>query len=501
MSKVGYAKFTVGETHYVYDTTTNAIVRLSEAAWHILDDYLQAGSSQVLGTRGPQNTREELEAAVQFLDAAKQKRGMFQPFFRKTFAGLLDRAKIERAISSELAALGLNLTDACNQRCKNCVYSGLYSGERTHGSERMTWRTAKRCIDYYLARASDDKPPSITFYGGEPFLNWEVLRQCASYIRRERDSDHPELRAATNLTLLTEDKLDFLVSHDVGLQVSLDGPREVHDHVRVFPNGGGTHEEVLGKLALIRAKYPQYFRTSVSLACAVDRTRDPSVIINYFCEHELLRDLAVTFGALRESDIDGIIVPQHVRELQEDRLDRILSEYSCETELPHGAAYHRTMQNLFSSVFGQLTDRHLGQGTANPPPNSVCIPGAAHLFAASNGSFYTCEKFSISGHEIGDCERGIDIEKVHSLLNTYIGYCNELCQECWAYRLCTQCFLHSMEGDRISMEQKRRNCVHTRRNIKLTLQRFTYLWDNEPKSVQNQTFSLHHVVRAARRSR
>jgi len=499
MSNIGYAKFTVGDSYYVYDTTTNAIVRMPRAAWHMLEDYLQSGAAHAIRSHRNRFAPEQLQAGVRFLDTARTDRGMFQPFVQKDFRSLASREHVERAVSSHLGALGLNMTDACNQRCTYCVYSGAYSGERTHGSERMSWDVAKRCIDYYFAHASDEKSETITFYGGEPLLNWDVLSKCVEYVRETLQKRGCQLRIATNLTLLNDARLKFLIGYDVGLQVSIDGPVEVHDRARRFPDGRGTHTKVMSKLALIRETDAAYFKDFVSLACTIDKHDDPGTIVEYFTEDELLRELPVAFGALRESDIDGITVAPEVRDIHKDRLDRILAGYAREMALPHSPAYHKTMHNLLWSVFGQLAERRQSRCSAVVTPNTTCIPGAAHLFAASDGKLYTCEKFSILEYEIGHVDSGIDVDEALSLLGTYVAYCEDLCQECWAYRLCSQCFVHSIAGDRISKEQKKRSCEHTRRETLHALERFVYLWENEPEGVRGEPFSLHAAVRAARR--
>lgn len=493
-TEIGYTKFSVGDAFYVYDTTTNAIIRLPQLAWEILDRYLATATPQETSTQIERSDDTELAAAVAFLHRAKL-RGMFQPFFLKDFSALLDDRRIETALSSELAALGLNLTDQCNQRCTYCAYSGLYSGERTHGSARMTWGTARRSIDYYLDRANQDKRPAINFYGGEPLLNWRVLRQCVLHIEQRAASRRPDVDIATNLTLLTREKLAFLVEHGVRLQVSLDGPAAIHDRARLFPNGKTTHSVVMSRLSQIAQSYPEYFRSSVSLVCTFNKHDDITNTAQYFSDHELLSLLPVKFGAIRESALDDITVAPEVRKRHDQLLHSLFTGYVDAMSPDQSDVYHRKMHGLFWSVFGELAERDLGIDSVLQNPNHACIPGAARLFVACDGRFYPCEKFSC-GDDIGDCISGIDITKVKRLLKTFSEYCQDLCQRCWAYRLCNQCFVHAAEGGRLSLAAKRRSCAETKRLTRWALKRFVYAWENEPKALRESLSSLHGIVRS-----
>lgn len=501
MREIGYKKFRVGDSFVVYDTTTHSIVRLPENAWRILDRYLRTTTEGSVRPADPLSDPTPPDDGSAFLHRARTRRGMFQPFFQKDFSAFVDRAGITAALSADLGALGLGLTDRCNQRCKYCVYSGAYAAERTHGSQQMTWKVARKSVDYYMARASRTKRPTVTFYGGEPFLNWDVLTKVASYLRDHYRSADPDIEVATNLTLLTAEKLRFLVAHRVRLQVSVDGPPSVHDASRVFANGRGTFRTVLSRLSWIEKSDPRYFATSVALACTVDKHGDPVDVVHFLTEEETLRALPAAFGALRESAVDGITVSPETRDLYDERMDALLAEYAREEARPHNAAYHRTFHHLFWSVFGTLAARRPGPAVPATPPNSACIPGVARLFVATDGRFYTCEKFSIDGFSIGDCERGIDEERVHGLLKTYAEWCDGLCQSCWAYRLCSQCFLHAIEGERITRDQKARSCAVTKHDIGRALERFVSLWENEPPEAHSEGFSLHGRVREERLAR
>lgn len=498
MPEIGYRKFRAGDGHFVYDTTTNSLVRLPRLAWEILDTFLAGGQEDLLqptfGDAGP----DELREALSFLVEARTERGMFQPYQPRSFDGGLTLDAVEEALETGLSALGLNLTDQCNQRCTYCVYSGTYSSERTHGTRHMDWEVARQGVDYYLDRADPNSRPAITYYGGEPMLNWDVLQRVTAYLRKERQSQDPDIDVATNLTLLTRERLRFLKDHRVRIQLSIDGPQTVHDAGRIFPNGKGTYHTVMDRLSLIREMDPDYYRSSVSVVCTMDKRTDPVEIVRFLTENDLVKDLPVSFGALRESEIDGITVPWEVQALHSRRMDELLARYAREMAESHSPTYHRTFHNLFWLVFTTMVTRVPGLAGQTLPPNAACIPGVARLFVSTDGRLYTCEKFDVDPHSIGDIETGVDPRKSYRLLRDFSDWCNELCRECWAHRLCTQCFLQALEGGQVSKEQKRRSCMQTREEIAKGLERFAFLWQEEPPSVHGEDFSLHETVRKAR---
>ncbi len=139
--------------------------------------------------------------------------------------------------------LTLCLTHACNLRCAYC-----YAGPKT--GRRMAWDTAKRAIEFGLgqtlqqARLSGAEPSGqLGFFGGEPLLEWPLLQRAADYAVAEAERLGVALKktVTTNMTLLDADKADWLKARGFYVGLSLDGNAAMHDALRRFPDGRGSH--------------------------------------------------------------------------------------------------------------------------------------------------------------------------------------------------------------------------------------------------------------------
>ena len=197
---------------------------------------------------------------------------------------------LERELASGLHQLILELTQSCNRSCRYCTYSGHYPDERKHSGERMSSETAFRAIEFFLARTDRDaREIPIGFYGGEPLLNFPLLKRCVEHAMTMGGS---RVRAGvtTNGTLLNKEVARFLIDRNVRVSVSLDGPRSIHDRWRVDAARRGTYSRVRGCLDLIRHLDREYFDRNVSLIAVLAPPLDLGRLKRFYFETpEVLR--------------------------------------------------------------------------------------------------------------------------------------------------------------------------------------------------------------------
>ena len=179
----------------------------------------------------------------------------------------------------------LGVTEDCNYRCTYCKRTIALQHDAVLQAY-MSEEDAFRAIDYYFEKYTDfftkltpekrqklleTVPPSISWYGGEPFLNFPLLRSVATYYRSlpwERHgipADRLRISSNTNLSLLTDEMIEFIIANQVFLFASLDGPEQEHNRCRVYGNGNGTFATAFRNLMRIKEADPEYFRTCVSL--------------------------------------------------------------------------------------------------------------------------------------------------------------------------------------------------------------------------------------------
>lgn len=156
-----------------------------------------------------------------------------------------------------ITAASFNLTQGCNLICSYC-----FSGKKS--SKRMTFKVAKESVDFLFRNASftrgDSRKVSIDFWGGEPLLEWKLLKKITLYAKSvsKRTAIPVYFGGTTNGTLLTEDKFPFLKKHDIKFLISLDGTAESHNRYRVFHSGKGSHAIVVKNVKKVLKEWPDY---------------------------------------------------------------------------------------------------------------------------------------------------------------------------------------------------------------------------------------------------
>ena len=484
---VGYLKFNVGDACYLYDTSSNAVIEVPSAVHAVLEEYLRAGARAVRRRFAGQMPAEEIDEALEFLGSCRD-RHMLQPMRRLDYLRFAEAANLRKQYAEGLKILTLGITERCNQRCDYCPYWGSDRRAPRHGP--MGWDTARQSIDYLLAHADRRVAPTVDLFGGEPLLRWPVVEQAIVYIRHELRRRDVEIVLYTNALLLDHSKLDLLMANRVVLQVSLDGPARVHDKARVDGRGAGTHARVLRVLNSIRRRNPAYYRRCVKLQCTFSLESDLLEVFRYF-SRPTLRDLRIGFGYLsgdlRASEADRVrheaeldtLVEHHLRTLRERR------------------PFHRA---LFASIMhtrlGLLKTRTLGQPGRVPQPNSTCVPGHPMVFVSGDGALHPCCNFNPAGSEIGDSRSGIDIDKAQALLEAQARLCNRMCQDCWAWRVCSHCFIHAAEADgHPSRARKEASCVEEKQRVARALRRYACLLQNEPAWASRVKDTLRYSLR------
>lgn len=153
-------------------------------------------------------------------------------------------------IQPNVSRLWLHLAHSCNLRCRYCFAdAGTYSQQ----NRLMTPSVARDAVDFLL-RHCQGPAAKIVFFGGEPLLNTEVLKETVLYAQRRAQEKGMQMlfNLITNLTLLTEDIAVFCKEHSIDIQVSLDGPRDINDAQRVYHDGTGSYDVISENLELMR---------------------------------------------------------------------------------------------------------------------------------------------------------------------------------------------------------------------------------------------------------
>lgn len=150
--------------------------------------------------------------------------------------------------AKQINKIKMTLTTRCDSGCKYCFV------KRTH--ERMSSKVALAMLDLILNSPGDDK--LVALFGGEPFLEFDLIREITGYAKAVAGQNGKQVTVSvcTNLTILTEQQIEFIKDQGLKITVSLVGKKDDHDRFRFFTNGRGTYEQVIRNLEILSKKIP-----------------------------------------------------------------------------------------------------------------------------------------------------------------------------------------------------------------------------------------------------
>jgi uncharacterized protein len=436
-------KFRTEKQNYIYDVNSNRVFSVGDLTFRIIDEDLN--DPLKIKDRYPQFSMEEIVKGIGEISEAKKK-GFFSSsrpckivFHRDLPVEVLcDSVRHEQLI--------LNVTERCNLRCKYCTYSGNYYGQRTHSERDMSFETAKGAIKKFLNKSTNKF--CLSFYGGEPLLNFKLIESIISFIH-EQSTREIILAMTTNGTLLTPEKCNYLAGNGFLLNISLDGPKHIHDRYRVYKNGTGTYDSVIQNLEFMKANYPEYYKKNVTFSVVNTPPYHLKEIEVFFRENPLLKSNEINFNNMNNkidkfcyntANEDYLKYFEDLNELSKVFFNLIAS----------GKDQSNLMKSVFYRDFIRFYHRPKTDLSCILRPNGCCIPGSRRIFVSIDGTLHVCEKMD-NCCQIGDVETWIDLPRVKKLCDEYINQSHD-CLSCWACRLCMKCFSNFIRNSFLDKE-------------------------------------------------
>jgi uncharacterized protein len=323
-----------------------------------------------------------------------------------------------------LNTMVLNVTNQCNLACTYCYeYGEDKIVDTAHGKQAkfMSEETARESVDFLLRESG--RVAHMTFFGGETLLNFPVLQSTIGYARTRAAEAGKEIdfSLTTNATLLRPDIIEFLAENNVGVTISIDGPREMQDKFRVFHNGAGSYDVVAPKIKeLLRRHRTRPIGARVTLTSdTLDITR-------------IYRHLTEEIGFWEVGFAPVTTSPQQQYAIGEQGFDRMLDQFRrLAREFADHVAEDR--HHGFSNVKDTLEEIHKGVSKAYP-----CGAGLGLLGVSTDGDVALCHRFAGSdAHKFGTVRDGIDREAQATFLSQHHIADKTDCSKCWARPLCS----------------------------------------------------------------
>jgi uncharacterized protein len=431
---------------YIYSGWNNEINRVSPRLY----DYF-ANSGDTLSNRRSQ------AAALGLLPG--------QPVPVRIFPKKVVQDALARLRREGPARLVMSVTEACNFRCRYCVFSGTYPYARRHGRRRISQKTAFKALHWYFSFARNDY--RIGFYGGEPLLERELIQSVVREARNRVPAGAKlDFSLTTNGWLLSDEAIRFLADNAFDLFISLDGPAPVHDRYRRTIRGGPTFNRIWKRIQRIRQLRPDYLAAKVNFCIMLappDRVsavagfmeQNPGIFENKTPVALTLEDAPATlYEALGVAAGEARLGLASLRECYISRLAR--------SENPDGLC-----RALNEAAMARLARRRMTAPETLSISGGQCIPGA-RCHVTPDGMLHACERLDPC-LPIGHVNTGYDEEKIAALLKRFAELVRARCRECWALRLCRKCLADVAEGPHLPVGRLSVICAARRREIEQDL--------------------------------
>ncbi len=469
---------------YIYDVNSNEIFRVNEIIYDIIDLYNKGLDFIVSKFRHKYNSEDLVKY---FNEIKKARKKNFYSGLRPEISSCIKSAgDVKYLLKTGLNQIILDLTTKCNLRCKYCTFSGHYLYRRTHGNSDMTFETAKKAIDFFIEKSKNNQnelSPAITFYGGEPLLRFDLIKDVVELIKTYGLYEKYQYSLTTNGILLTDEVLEYFVQNNISILVSLDGGKEQHDRHRVFGNGGGTFDKIMRNLRKVKKYSKEYFESNISFNAVITPPYDFDKFIDFFFKNKLLspikHKIIINFvDSYATTFFDDFNLENERNNLSKE-MNKLRDRYK--NALINGTCEKLTIEkHLFLEDFYNLSCRVLGMIDKKFPPLGSCVIGRRRLFVNTVGKFYMCEKVG-ENYEIGDINKGFDYIKIFNFYKNYDEFFTD-CKFCWALRLCKKCFNDVNKKETLYKRRKENLCEKMKKTVERNLITFCEITEKNPNA-------------------
>lgn len=438
--------FVVNNKFYCYDTYTNKILSITR------EHYEELNSLQLYGMHKYVENHSNSDAANDILTLIDK------GFFKINCISSISHPEtpyLDDICMRGIYDMTLQVTRNCNFRCRYCSFARSHNIDRTHEERYMSWEVAKESIDFLFEHSKDSEEVYLSFYGGEPLLNFALIKQSVEYAERIFDTKKVIYNMTTNGSILSNEILEFLVKHHFYLLISLDGPREYqNNHRKFYTNGNDTFDIVMKNVQIIMQQQ-EYFKNYVRFSSVLLKDEPCNDTLDFF------RSLGVesTRVEYTYANMNGI-----------DYVESPYLKYKKHSNLKTENRYDIYGDDTVTRNFIERMQQKLSENTGFPKTwhhSGPCIPSVTKIFVNVFGEFFPCEKIIESPlAQIGTLKNGLDLNKMRQQMN--IGMLSEeRCKQCWAARFCEICVMKciDLETNQLSDSLKQNVCEFQKKNI------------------------------------
>ena len=404
----------------VLDTCSGGVHVVDEVAYDLIALYPDHTPEEIVQTLletyrdRPDATEAEIRECLADVESLVKSGQLYTP---DTFSDIAGTFK-ERS-GGVVKALCLHVAHTCNLNCSYCFASqGKYHGDRA----LMSFEVGKQALDFLIAHSGTRTNLEVDFFGGEPLMNWQVVKDLVAYARTQEGPHHKRFRftLTTNGMLIDEDVIDFANREMDNVVLSLDGRKEIHDRLRVDYAGNGSYDRIVPKFQrLVEARGgSRYYIRGTFTHANPDFTKD------------LFHMADLGFDQLSMEPV--VCAPSDPAALTEEDLPIVLEQY----EILAKEMLRREKEGRPITFYHYMLD--LTGGPCIYKRISGCGSGTEYMAVTPWGDLYPCHQFvGEEAYKLGDIWQGVTNTAVRDEFKACNAYARPACADCWAKLYCS----------------------------------------------------------------
>ena len=413
-------QYKLGGYNIVLDVCSGSLHAVDEVAYDIISVFESEPREAILASvrekyKGREDiTDGDIEECYAQVEGLRDEGKLFSP---DTFAPMA--GKLKEKTAGVVKALCLHIAHTCNLNCSYCFASqGKYHGERAV----MSFEVGKRALDFLIENSGTRRNLEVDFFGGEPLLNFEVVKELVKYARSVEKKHGKNFRftLTTNGVLIDDDVIDFANRECSNVVLSLDGRKEIHDRFRVDYAGNGSFDKIVPKFQrLVEAREGKnyYMRGTFTHA-------NPDFL------EDIKTMLKLGFNELSMEPV--VCAPGDEAELTDEDIETVKEQYEKLAFL----MLERHRKGKPFTFYHYMID--LTGGPCIYKRISGCGSGTEYMAVTPWGDLYPCHQFvGDEKYKLGDIWQGVTNTEAQNEFSECNVYARPECRECWARLYCS----------------------------------------------------------------
>ena len=394
------------------DVGSGAVHAIDELAYDVLEKWNDSTPAEIKAALAGKYTAEELDEVIAELQQLEEIGALNAPDNYDNVKQIRDPGTIK--------SMCLHVAHDCNLRCKYCFAA---TGDFCMGERKLLpYEVGKAALDWLVEKSGKRVNLEVDFFGGEPLMNFEVIKQLVAYGRSIEQEKNKKFKftTTTNCVLMNDEIIDFLNKEMSNVVISMDGRPEVHDRMRPTANGRGSYELIAPKAKEFakRRGDGEYYVRGTFTGFNKDFGNDV---------------LFLADEGFEQLSIEPVVTdPKCEYALHEEDLPQIFDEYER-----LGQAYmDRRANGKWFNFFHFMID--LEGGPCLRKRLSGCGAGNEYIAVTPDGDIYPCHQFvGREGYRMGSVLDGTFNREIQATFANNTVLTKEKCRECWARFYCS----------------------------------------------------------------